>query len=302
MNSQEIEFLSKNINTSKLQGCDTSLANIILYQKKYNTILEVKNNVLLRYNKCCNDSTFFSYPVPFITASSDYLFETIQYILQNFEKPSFQMITEIQKADIDTALSRYFPNYTVNWETDRSDTDYLYLQKDLVELSGPILQKKKNHINRFMRTYENCWSFKTFPENELKHDILKVEEKWFAERNGADNPDLCAEFEIIQNALELAGVLNLSGGVLYINNEPVAMTLASPVSEEILDIHFEKATGEAVGNGAYAVINHEFAKTCTNYTYFNREEDLGIEGLRKAKLSYKPEILLHKFHGELKRK
>lgn len=299
MTSQEIEYLAQNLNTSNLQGCDCSLANIILYQKKYNTTLELKNNVLLRYNHACDGSTYFSYPIPLKTAPVDALSQTIKYIIQNFEHPFFQIITETQKADIDTALSKYFPGYYVNWETDRSDTDYIYLQKNLVELSGPVLQKKKNHINRFLRTYENRWSFKTFPENDIKPDILKVEEKWFAERNGSLNPDLCAELDIIKNALEKAEILNISGAVLYVDGEPVAMTLASPISDSILDINFEKATEEAAKNGAYAAINNFFAKTCNQYTYFNREEDLGIEGLRKAKLSYKPEILLHKFHGEL---
>ena len=99
--------------------------------------------------------------------------------------------------------------------------------------------------------------------------------------------------------MKTAGLLKLKGGVLYIDEKPVAMTLASPISSLVLDIHFEKALSSVAKDGAYAVINNLFAKTCTNYKYLNREEDLGIEGLRKAKLSYKPALLLNKFFGSL---
>lgn len=99
--------------------------------------------------------------------------------------------------------------------------------------------------------------------------------------------------------MKTAGLLKLQGGVLYIDEKPVAMTLASPISPLVLDIHFEKNLSSAAKDGAYAVINNLFAKTCTNYKYLNREEDLGIEELRKAKLSYKPALLLNKFFGSL---
>lgn len=299
MNTVDFEYLVHNIKTDELMGCDTSIANIFLYQEKYNTTLEICNNVLLRYNKIDSETSYFAFPIPLKNADSNWLFTTVKFILETCKTPHFHLVTETQKALIDECLAKISPTAKVLWESDRANTDYLYLQSDLSELAGNILQKKKNHINRFMRTYEGRWNFKSFPENLIKDDILKVEELWFQERNDADNSDLKIELEIIKNALEHAQLLNLRGGVLYVDNEPVAMTLASPISQSVLDIHFEKAVGESVKNGAYATINNLFAKTCGNFTYLNREEDLGIEGLRKAKLSYKPEILLHKFHGKV---
>ena len=113
---------------------------------------------------------------------------------------------------------------------------------------------------------------------------------------------MIAERNIIHNAVESFEVLNMSGGLLFINNEPVAMTLASPISASVLDIHFEKSLAEPAKNGAYAAINQFFAQKCNSYEYLNREEDLGIPGLRKAKLSYKPDIILDKFSGLLQKK
>lgn len=87
----------------------------------------------------------------------------------------------------------------------------------------------------------------------------------------------------------------LSGAVLYVDNKPVAMTLGSQISEKVYDVNFEKALREY--DGVYAVINNEFAKTLTKYEYINREEDMGIEGLRKSKLSYNPIMILDRFNA-----
>ena len=77
------------------------------------------------------------------------------------------------------------------------------------------------------------------------------------------------------------------------------MTLASPISDTVLDVIYEKSIFEYEKDGSYAVINQQFAKRCETFLYFNREEDMGIEGLRKAKLSYKPSIILEKFYGRV---
>ena len=100
-------------------------------------------------------------------------------------------------------------------------------------------------------------------------------------------------------ALEHFEQLELSGGLLYVNDTPAAMTVASYINEDTCDIHFEKAVGECVTNGAYAAINRLFAQTL-NCTWLNREEDIGIEGLRKAKMSYHPKMLVKKYNAHLK--
>lgn len=314
-NNFDFTQLATTLDTSNLMGCDCSFANIFLYQKKYSTTLQIHDNILFRYNQQDDDSACFYFPIPLKTAlasekngsfTSDFIKTALSHILTNFEKPRFQLITQDQKELIDSCLAQHFPGKTIQWNCDRGDADYLYLQSDLSDLPGPVLQKKKNHINRFMRTWENRWHFKCFSDakseterTRLFSDVLAVEEQWFTERSGQENSDLTAELEIIKNALKNAELLKMQGGVLYIDEKPVAMTLASPVSDSVLDIHFEKAISSAAKDGAYAVINNQFAKTCSAFTYLNREEDLGIEGLRKAKLSYKPAILLNKFYGSL---
>ena len=115
--------------------------------------------------------------------------------------------------------------------------------------------------------------------------------------------DLHQEQVIIKNALDnfayFSKHADMKGGILFVENEPVAFCLSSTLSDSVTDIHFEKCLADFAKDGGYAVINNEYAKTIST-KYINREEDLGIEGLRKAKRSYYPEIILEKFDVEIK--
>lgn len=306
MNLCDFEYIKQNINTSDLMGSDSCLANIYLLQPKYKTEIKIKDNVL--YRKYFGTENRFGYAYP-ISLSRDekYIKKALSEIfLKNpeIEDISFCLCTQFQKNKIDECLRVNFPDYKIDWKTNRNDCDYVYLRKNLAELHGSILQKKKNHISRFKRAYENQWEFKVFPEQDILSDILKVEELWFEERSNDieksfDNHSLTLEKESIKIAVENADLFGLTGGVLYINGNPAAMCMAAKISDNVLDILFEKALSFAAENGAYAAINNLFVQSNPNYEYINREEDMGVEGLRKAKLSYKPEILLDKFYGRI---
>ena len=121
--------------------------------------------------------------------------------------------------------------------------------------------------------------------------------------NTGSDIDLKQEREIINNALNnfeaFSAQAQMRGGILFVKKQPVAFCLSSLLSPLITDIHFEKCLANFAKDGGYAVINNEFAKTIST-KYTNREEDLGLEGLRKAKLSYYPEIILEKFDVKIK--
>lgn len=220
------------------------------------------------------------------------------------EHLNFCLCTREQKSLIDSCLQS-FTNRKIEWNSNRNDSDYVYLSKNLANLQGQKFHKKKNHVSHFMHTYENRWQYKSFPQNDIAKDILKVEEVWFKEKilqsGGIENLEKAVVFEkeSVKSAVENAYSLGIFGGVLYVDEKPIAMTLASSISDLVVDVHFEKAIFEYAKDGAYAVINNLFAKQSSNFLYINREEDMGIEGLRKAKLSYKPDIVLDKFYGTL---
>lgn len=307
MNLLDFEYLENNLDTKNLYGSDSCIANLFLLQKKYNTQLKIHKNILFRYYTGDENRTGYGFPIPLKANSEavnpDFLKTALEFIFEDKSAqdrtPAFCLITQEQKNQIDSCLAKYFPNRHISWKTNRDDCDYIYLRENLAELPGSHFQKKRNHISRFNRTYGPNWEFKSFPENLVFQDILAVSQKWFEEKDGQNNPVLQLEHQSIKYALENAELLRLRGGVLYINGEAAAMTLASPISDSVLDVIYEKSIEEHEKNGAYAVINQQFAKKNNNFLYFNREEDMGIEGLRKAKLSYKPSIILDKFYGQL---
>ena len=127
------------------------------------------------------------------------------------------------------------------------------------------------------------------------YDAQKVADAWYYEHLQDEDASQLAEYKAIKEALENFEELGLIGGIIYVNDSPCAMTIASKINENTVDVHFEKAVGEYALNGGYAAINKLFSEKLDGVTWLNREEDIGIEGLRKAKLSYRPKIMLKKY-------
>ena len=304
MNLQDFEYLSSNLDSASLFDSDSSIANLFLLQEKYNTELKIQKNILLRYYYGVENRIGYGFPLPMKNAPENWLKTALELIFDDAQAQNrpvrFCLITGEQKTLINDCLAQHFPNRTIAWKTNRNDCDYIYLRSNLSDLPGSQYQKKRNHISRFNRTYGLCgtdWEFKSYPDNDIAADILTVSQKWYEEKNGESEEVLRLEHQSIELALQNTGLLNLRGGVLYIKGQPAAMTLAAPISPDVLDVIYEKSFGEYEHNGAYAVINQQFARRCTSFLYLNHEEDMGVEGLRKAKLSYKPEMILEKFYG-----
>ena len=303
MNFQDFKYLSTSLETSGLSGSDASVANMFLLQEKYNTELKIQNNILIRYYHGEENRTGYAFPIQIKTDSPLWLKTALEIIFEDAREQnrtvSFCLITQEQKSLLDRCLEKYFPGHRVSWKTNRNDCDYLYIRENLAELTGSPYQKKRNHISRFNRIYGNNWQFKLYPQNDIAQDILTVAQKWYEEKEGDLIEALRLEHESIKLALDNTEMLGLTGGVLYINEEPAAMTLAAPISPDVLDVIYEKSVASHEKNGAYAVINQQFAKKGPQCLYYNREEDMGVEGLRKAKLSYKPYMILEKFYGRI---
>ena len=306
MNLSDFEWVGQNLRAEKLLGSDSAPAGIFLLQDKYGIELLVRDGFLFRRYNGNGSRNGFGFPLAVSENSS--LKNAISFLVEkcSAEKTPlrFCLCTRDQKNEIDSGLAENFPGIKISWNSDRNDSDYIYLAKNLAELPGQKFHKKKNHIARFMRLYENRWEFRTFPQNDIADDIIYIEEKWLDEKSSSiGNPDhaLLLEKKSITSAVEFHSALNIRGGVLYVDKKPAAMTLVSPVSSQVLDIHFEKALSDYAADGAYSVVNNLFAKESENFLYLNREEDMGVEGLRKAKLSYKPDIILDKFYGEVEK-
>lgn len=166
--------------------------------------------------------------------------------------------------------------------------DYVYLATDLSELEGKKYHKKRTHINHFLK--ENSYEYKIIDKTN-KNDCLIIFDKWVDYMG----QEFKSERSTIENALDNMEKLELFGAIIYINNEPVAFTMAESFLEDTALIHIEKAVPEH--RDVYATINQQFAKRelASKYKYINREEDMGIEGIRRAKKSYYPCKMIKKY-------
>lgn len=164
----------------------------------------------------------------------------------------------------------------------RSMYDYIYNAVDLIELSGKKYHGKRNHINAFLEAYPDYRYVRVTEENV---DLLRSA----AESLYQKDDRLPDEYIAIGELFDHFGELGLKAGILYVGEEPVAYSIGEKMCADTALIHIEKADRDI--RGAYPMINQLFASDFADCTYINREEDMGIEGLRKAKLSYHPAFM-----------
>ena len=182
----------------------------------------------------------------------------------------------------------------VKVEPRRNQYDYIYLREDLAKLKGGSLKAKRNHVNKFLSMYPD-FDYRPL-EPSLFDECRRLAKTWRTEvgENPHDNHyELTADAEA--KAMETVFThweqLDAMGGSIFVDGRMVAFTYGAPVTHDTFDVCVEKANRRI--DGAFNIINQQFAAHLPEqYVYVNREEDMGIEGLRKAKLSYHPHILL----------
>jgi len=174
---------------------------------------------------------------------------------------------------------------------DRDNSDYVYRTQNLILLSGNKYHTLKNHINRFNKKY--AWEY--FPlTTDLVGECLDLQEEWCRLRQCLESPSLLSEEQAIIEAIKHKDFLNYRGGVIRVLGKVEAFTFGELLNPETVVIHIEKANPELPG--LYSLIQQQFLEQeWSPIPYVNREQDLGIEGLRRAKLSYHPEFMINKY-------
>ena len=184
---------------------------------------------------------------------------------------------------------------------DRDGWDYLYEVQKLAELGGKKLHGKRNHIHRFEENYPD-WRVEEISIDNLA-ECAEMDLEWnrLYRQERANEAETAQsrmnERHAMSKAFAYYEALGLSGLLLRAEGRVIAFTMGSPISADTFDVHFEKAYGEI--QGAYAMINREFARWVRDHypdvRYLNREDDMGLEGLRKAKESYYPDCMVEKY-------
>ena len=191
-----------------------------------------------------------------------------------------------------------YPHAKFNVTAERDRFDYVYLTQDLINLSGRKFHGKKNHLNAFRKNYPNA---KYVPITEKIIPQCREElNAWYEEhkRINPDNEFICYEQAAIHEIFDHFDRFKLKGGAIVIDGKVAAFTFGERLNSDTAVIHVEK--GNPNVRGVYAAINQSFvANEWSAMTFINREEDMGIDGLRRAKESYRPIKLIEKFNATL---
>lgn len=203
------------------------------------------------------------------------------------KKITFRAITE----DVVTKIKDLYPG-KFEFSTNRDDSDYVYDADKLRTLAGRSMHSKKNHYNSFVKMYEDRFVYKRLSKKDFD-ECIRLAEKWAFSRDKDQN--LVGENLAIKKVFKnYSKINNLIVGGLYIDNVLEAFTYGDYLNEDTALIHIEKANPDI--RGLYTAINKLFLENeFPSVKFVNREDDLGLDGLRQAKLSYKPIKLVDKY-------
>lgn len=273
------------------RGCDYNFTNLFVWSRAYDQKIARVGDFLVTH-LCGRMGCSYMYP-----AGAGDVAGVIRALAQDARERGNPLrlvcLTPRQMAE----LEEFFPG-EFEYSADRDGYDYLYEIDRLADLGGKKLHAKRNHINRFMEN-NPTWTYEEITPDSLA-ECLEMDKEWYRrslQREGeAEERDLGDEGIALRTAMEHYQTLGLEGGLIRVYGEVVAFTMGDRLSSDTYDVHFEKAYGEL--QGAYAMINREFARWVRQrhpeVKYLNREDDMGVEGLRKAKESYYPDLMVEK--------
>lgn len=267
------------------RNCERTFANALLWSRHYPVGFAILENTLV-FQTTMFGGVAYTYPV----GAPDDVKKALDYLKAYVEERNLPFILYMVSAEQFEQLEAWYPGrFEITY--DRDSADYIYETEKLASLSGKKLHAKRNHINKFKATHED-WSYESMTEDNLE-ECFQMALKWRKDNECDEDEEKNAEMCVTLNALRLFRELELIGGVLRVSGEIVAFTIGEPLTEDTFVVHIEKAFADV--QGAYPMINQQFVEhECMQYQYINREEDTGAEGLRKAKLSYRPAFLQEK--------
>ncbi len=269
---------------SDFQGCEYSFANNMAWRRLSDTRISFYKNFYIS----CAFETDDNIPVfLFPSGEGDYseVFGEMKKFSQSLGKPL--KISGVTQNALKILDNLYHGEFIV--ESDRDSSDYIYNSSDLINLSGRKYHQKRNHLKKID---QYNWNFSVMTESDFD-ECIAFSAVNYNSKNGIDNFSSVAEQFAINTFFTHFREFGLFGGVIRIDNKIRAFSIGEKLNSNTICVHIEKA--DTSYQGMYPAINNEFSKAFAgNFRYINREEDMGLEGLRKSKLSYNPVYILEK--------
>lgn len=267
------------IKSSDFRGCEYSFGTIFLWRNIFKTkTARFKDRLLVRIEK----EEGFSYLFPPGTGDLKEALEVLENDSELNDVPFFMHSVNEQARAVLEAISpgRYL------FTPVRDSFDYIYNAENLANLKGKKLHGKRNHINRFLADFEGRWNYESINKQNIS-ECIDMNKVWSIKNNCNLDKSKSLEQLAVKEAFENYFELELLGGLLRVDGRVIAFSIGQPLNSDTLLVHIEKAFSEY--RGAYPMINRQFVlANATGFSYVNREDDAGSEGLRKSKLSYYP--------------
>ncbi len=286
INLSDMETLRKHTMLAHTRNCEYAMVNIFFWNDTDKLMFAVIDDVLV-YRLIDDGNAYYSI-VEFIEEPAKLVMKLEQDAADN----GCRMVLTNMSENMVLRLEREMVGQLRYWY-DREYSDYIYEVDDLIRLSGSKYHGKKNHLNKFLNTYAFLYEEIT---NDNIEECRRMKEEW-AVRKGGDIEEYREELDIIDNVLDNYDKFNLIGGLIRIDGKVSAFTIGEAISEDTFVTHFEKADEDIPG--LYQAINQQFAaNSISGFKYVNREDDIGLEGIRQAKLSYRPVMMFDKYNAE----
>ncbi len=267
------------------RACDFCFTNFFAWQAKFKTTFAIEQETLfIRYADTAGELCYML-PVGKLTVE-----QSLPLVLHDARTNGIPFtlkgITERMLEKVNEA----FPDLFIATH-DRDNDEYIYLSEKLIQLTGKHLQSKRNHINRFRNDHPD-WEYLPLDNQHIREECCTMLDLWEELNLSKAEQSLRYDYIATRIMLEQFEALGLRGGAIRASGKLAAFSIGEPLTPDTFVVHVEKAYADM--NGAYAIINQQFAlHEARPFLYINREEDMGLEHLRRAKQSYYPDLLLH---------
>ena len=285
---EDKNILEEFIYPYKFLSCEYSFTTLYIWREACDICFIIHKGALIIKKKDFEGRYYFMQPLGY---NKENLKEIINTLMEYKKENNMDyLFKDLDEEFMEEIRNIYGDTQGICIQEDRDNFDYLYEAEKLIKLSGKKLHGKKNHYNSFVKNYN--YEVKDIKDEEVIKNVITAAEKWYEGNNGDDI--LRYELQGIKDVLKNMEVLNTTGIAVYVDDVIVAFSLGEKLNENLAVVHIEKA--DVAYNGVYSFINRAFVdRSFSDVKLINREQDLGILGLRKSKLSYHPFKLEKKY-------
>ncbi|MGN1088925.1 MAG: DUF2156 domain-containing protein [Huintestinicola sp.] len=282
--------VDKLLKISDFRGCEYCFANNLAWRRMYDTKISFFKEVYVSCSFMHGEGIRFTFP-----AGGGNYEEIFDEMRRFSDSNGFPLeIGSVLPSQLQI-FEELFPNDSYTVSTDEGGWDYVYLSSDLAELNGKKYHGKRNHLKKLL---DREYSYSPITEKDYD-ECIAFAALAYNQSNGYDEYSKICEQFAIHTFFENYEALGLSGGILRTDGKISAFTIGERINSDTLGVHIEKADTSV--EGAYPAINYLFANDAgKDFMYINREEDMGVEGLRKAKRSYHPAFMIEKYTVKFK--